>query len=120
MPHQRQELGKKGEDLAAAYLKERGFDIIDKNFHLGRYAEIDLIGRDRDEIVFIEVKTRSGLGQGYPEEAVTRFKQEKIKQAAESYLLAHPQLSNNHRFDVVAIYFEAKGKYQIKHFRNII
>ncbi|MFA4937041.1 MAG: YraN family protein [Patescibacteria group bacterium] len=120
MPHLRQQLGQKGEALAAVYLEQHGLVIIDKNYHFSRYAEIDLIGRDQDEVVFIEVKTRSGLGQGYPEEAVTKLKQEKIRQAAESYLLIHPQLSNNHRFDVVAIYFEASGKYQIKHFRNII
>ncbi len=120
MPHQRQQLGKQGEDLAAFYLEQQGLVIIDKNYHFSRYAEIDLVARDKNEIVFVEVKTRRSLGQGYPESAVTPIKQKKIKQAAESYLLAHPQLGSNYRFDVVAIYFIGDGNYQIKHFCNII
>ena len=119
MPHERQRLGKQGEDLAAQYLQGEGIMIIDKNYHFSRYAEIDLIGRDNNETVFIEVKTRGGLGFGTPEDAVTPAKQNKIRQAAESYILTHPQLGGNFRFDVVAINFDATGQSQIKHFRNV-
>lgn len=119
MPHERQRLGKKGEDLAAQYLSKQGVTIIDKNYHFSRYAEIDLIGRQNNETVFIEVKTRGGLGFGPPEDAVTPAKQDKIRQAAESYILFHPQLGGNFRFDVVAINFNEQGKPQIKHFKNV-
>lgn len=120
MPHLRQQLGKRGEDLAAAYLAEHGIMIIDKNYRIGRYAEVDLIGREGQETVFIEVKTRSGLAAGHPEEAVTPAKQGKIRQAAESYRLAHPQLLGGYRFDVVAIHYDFSGQPQIKHFKNIM
>ena len=118
MPHERKRLGKQGEDLAAQYLQGEGIIIIDKNYHFSRYAEIDLIGRDNNETVFIEVKTRAGLGWT-PEEAVTKVKQEKIRQAAETYILAHPQLRENFRFDVVAINFDIDGRHEIKHWRNV-
>ena len=118
MPHERQRLGKQGEDLAAQYLQGEGIIIIDKNYHFSRYAEIDLIGRDNNETVFIEVKTRACLGWT-PEEAVTKVKQEKIRQAAETYILAHPQLRGNFRFDVVAINFDIDGRHEIKHWRNV-
>ncbi len=118
MSHLRQQLGQRGEVLAADFLKQQGVIIIDRNYHFGRYAEIDLIGKDQDELVFIEVKTRSSDGFGHPEEAVNRFKQDKIRQAAESYILNHPQLSSKYRFDVVAITYLGNEP-QIKYFKNV-
>ncbi len=118
MPHLRQQIGKRGEELAVDFLGKLGIFIIDRNYHFSRYAEIDLIGQDQDELVFIEVKTRSSTDFGRPEEAVNKFKQEKIRQAAESYILRHPQLSAKYRFDVVAITYQ-DSKPQIQYFKNI-
>jgi putative endonuclease len=118
MPHQRQKFGASGEEVAADFLSKQGMTILDRNYHFGRYAEIDLIGRDQAEIVFIEVKTRSGVGFGNPEDAVTLDKQTKIRQAAESYLLQHPQLAGQYRFDVVAITY-LNNQPQIEHFKNV-
>ena len=118
MAHKRQQLGKKGEDIAAQFLIEQGIQIIDRNFHFSRYAEIDLIGMENGEVVFIEVKTRNN-NYSQPEEAVTPAKQDKIRQAAESYILAHPQLGENFRIDVVAVNIIDVNDPQIKHWRNI-
>jgi putative endonuclease len=101
-------LGQKGEDLACAFLCGRGYDIIQRNFRC-RYGEIDLIARQGETLVFIEVKTRMGSGYGAPEEAVTAEKQEHIRRVALFYLQAHPDIDQELRFDVIAISWGAES-----------
>lgn len=74
MINQRQELGKEGEDFAADYLQKQGYEIIDRNFEC-KQGEIDIIAKDKNEYVFIEVKTRQNLHYGMPCEAVNERKQ---------------------------------------------
>ena len=97
------ERGKKGEFLAARYLEEKGYTVIARNYH-SRYGEIDLIAKDEDTLVFVEVKYRSGASFGDPSEAVTAKKQERIRKTARYYLCAR-QLSEDTpcRFDVAAV-----------------
>ena len=76
----KQELGKAGEDVSCIYLEQIGYRIIERNFHC-RQGEIDIIAKDRDEYVFIEVKTRSNTFFGRPKEAVNRPKQKHIYQS---------------------------------------
>ena len=95
-------LGRAGEIKAAEFLKEKGFKIIETNYktHIG---EIDIIAMDKDTIVFIEVKTRSGDGYGAPSEAVTQKKQEKYYMVASEYLQRKGNLCALSRFDVIEI-----------------
>lgn len=103
MPHQRQKTGTIGEAAVETYLVNQGYTILDKNWHAGRWGEIDIIATLGDQLIFIEVKTRRGVGFGNPEDAVNRAKQEKLKGAAQSYLTSHPHLPQQARFDVAAV-----------------
>lgn len=96
-------IGSRYEKLAAAYLIEKGYHILEYNY---RYSsgEIDLIGRQGEYLVFIEVKYRKTATCGDPAEAVTRKKQQRILRTAECYLLTHGYGENTPcRFDVVTI-----------------
>ena len=95
-------LGRVGEQKAAEHLEKKGYKVLEKNYktHVG---EIDLIARDKEEIVFIEVKTRSSDAFGAPGEAVDIKKQEKYYKVAEEYLLKTNKKNLPCRFDVVEI-----------------
>ena len=95
-------LGNRGEDTAAAYLKRQGLKILARQ-HRNHYGEIDLIARDGKQIVFVEVKTRSGADHGRPEDAVNDTKQRKIVQAALCWLKQKRRLRQPVRFDIVSI-----------------
>ncbi|HLX55485.1 MAG TPA: YraN family protein [Ktedonobacteraceae bacterium] len=107
----RQLLGRKGEQMAAMVLLERGYRIIEHNFRC-RYGEIDLIAEDRDDLVFVEVKTRKSIVYGLPEEAVTFAKRRKLVQVATYYLALHAYIDRSWRIDVVAIQLGNNGKFQ--------
>jgi putative endonuclease len=95
------QFGAWGEQEAERFLVGKGLEIIAKNFRI-REGEIDLIARDGEETVFIEVKTRKNSNFGYPEEAVTEEKLEHLISAAESYLTVHPEIKS-WRIDVLAL-----------------
>ena len=95
--------GSRYEEKAAAFLKDQGYEILTMNYRT-RFGEIDLIGRDENYLVFIEVKYRFDHRMGFPEEAVDRKKQTRIYRCAQAYLMEHgfSQMMPC-RFDVVAI-----------------
>jgi putative endonuclease len=95
------EIGKEGEKLAEAYLAERGFTLLHRNWRHGRY-EIDLIATKNEQLHFIEVKFRSGTRYGQPEEAVTKKKITFLLQAIEQFLYLHPTYQD-FRLDVLSI-----------------
>ncbi len=98
----RKEKGKLAEDLAAAFLKQRGLQVVVQNFRC-RIGEIDLVARDGPTLVFVEVKSRFALHYGAPEELVSRAKQRRLTRLAQWYL-KHLRMENQPaRFDVVAI-----------------
>jgi putative endonuclease len=103
MPHPRQQYGEAGEALAARLLRKKGYKIIETNYRTP-LGEIDLIARDGDAIVFVEVKARRSLHFGNPKGAVTPRKQRKISMVALYYLKATRQSQSKARFDVVAIH----------------
>jgi putative endonuclease len=105
----RREMGNQGEKLACAALKKKGYRIIDKNYRC-RYGEIDIIARQKDCLVFIEVRSKSGTSFGSPEESVTSQKKQKLVSTAMDYLNAHEDAAGDWRIDFVAIEFEAGGK----------
>ena len=96
------DIGKIGEDAAAALLKSKGYIITERNWRLG-HLEVDVIAQDRENIVFVEVKTRSTLfGDKRPEEYVDKAKQAHIARAANAYI-AFKRISLNPRFDIVSV-----------------
>lgn len=95
------EIGTNGELLAVNFLKNKGFRILDTNWRSGK-KEIDIIAESHDCIVFVEVKTRSNLLFGYPEEAVTTHKKNLLKIAAEDYF-EQKKCTKPIRFDIISI-----------------
>jgi putative endonuclease len=91
-----------GEDLAVSFLKKNGYRILEKNYRCP-IGEIDIIARDRQVLVFVEVKTRKSAALGYPEEAVNSKKQKKISQVALHFLQKNHLTDETVRFDVVAV-----------------
>ena len=105
-------IGDKGEDFAVKYLRKKHYKILERNYS-GKFGEIDIIVKDGEYIVFVEVKTRSGDEYGAPCEAVDARKREKYFKVAEEYLLRNGKSDSPCRFDVVEI---EKG--QINHIIN--
>ncbi|RJQ51236.1 MAG: YraN family protein [Nitrospiraceae bacterium] len=97
-------LGERGERLAATFLKDNGYSIIERNYKVPM-GEIDIIARDNGTLVFVEVKTRESIEYGMPFEAVNRAKRRKISKVALSYLKRFDDLPPC-RFDVLSIYYE--------------
>lgn len=91
-----------GETLAVQYLSRIGYELVERNYRT-RYGEIDLILRDGETLVFVEVKLRRGTGYGNPLESVTPRKQEQIRDIAEQYLAELQPEFEELRFDVVGI-----------------
>jgi len=116
----RKSLGNWGEKIAAEYLLEKGYLILERNYR-SSYGEIDLIVQIDKVTVFVEVKTRSSNRFGYPEEAVTRAKMEHLSSSAQAYLQTHPEISGDWRIDVIAI-ARSRGVLpeEIVHFENIL
>jgi putative endonuclease len=108
--------GKEGEKIAAAFLKKNGYRISEINFRCV-LGEIDIIARDKGELVFIEVKTRRSGELGYPEQAVGIRKQKKMSQLALWYLQKNNITDVDARFDVVAITMLPSGN-EIKLIKN--
>ena len=98
----RSEVAKIGEAFAAVHLKNNGYHILVQNYRAFR-GEIDLVVKDGDSIVFVEVKTRRSLKFGLPQEAVTPRKQQQISKIALAYLQERNLLETPCRFDVIAI-----------------
>jgi putative endonuclease len=105
----KRQFGDIGEKIASNFLCINGYKIIEKNYRC-RDGEIDIVARQRDTIVFIEVKTRKNLLYGTPEEAITPSKMMKLKAVAEQYEQTHENLPPDWRIDVVAIEINGAGK----------
>jgi len=112
-------LGQWGESLAANFLMQQGYTILERNIRTP-YGEIDLIAQDEENLVFVEVKTRASLTLGPPEISITARKQEHMLAAAQAYLQAHPHLQGNWRVDVIAIQRLPHQQPQIVHFENVL
>lgn len=108
--------GKEGEDIAAGYLSEHGYRVLDRNYRT-KSGEIDIIAREGDTLVFIEVKARSGVRFGLPQDAVDLRKQEKLSRVALGYLHHKKVKPCDCRFDVVAV-VACAGRFKVELFRN--
>ncbi len=109
-------LGSDGEDLAVRFLQKKGYRIVARNYKTP-VGEIDIIARDGDTIVFIEVKTRTDISFGYPFEAVNKRKRQKLKNLALLYLKRQGKESPV-RFDVLSIFCMDNGKKDIEHIKD--
>lgn len=101
-PKYRQQIGAWGERQAEQYLLDHGLIMIERNYRTP-FGELDLVMSHGEQLVFIEVKTRSSNKFGWPEDAVTEKKQDHLVKAAEQYLAEHPEVTDNWRVDVVSV-----------------
>lgn len=116
MSQARVALGKTGEDLACAELEKRGYAILARRYRR-RGGELDIIARDGETMVFIEVKTRDGRAFGDGADAVTGFKRRRITQLALDYMMRHHLSDCPCRFDVVSVQVDS-GVPVIEVFQN--
>jgi len=103
----KQKFGKFGEDLVARHLKKSGYQVLCRNYRT-RFGEIDIIAKDADTVVFVEVKSRRTTTYGHPKYSVTRAKQEKISKTALYYLKINALCNCRARFDVVTVIADHK------------
>ncbi len=108
-------LGEAGEKLAEEYLTRRGFRIVDRRVRFRR-GELDLVARDGDDWVFIEVKTRSGGRMGYAAEAMTPAKLKRMRHAIASYIHSRGLVNPSIRCDLFTIDFARDDTPEIAHF----
>jgi putative endonuclease len=106
---ERQEVGKLGEEAAQKFLKKRGYRIRETGFRC-RHGEIDIVAQKKDYLVFVEVRTKTNLEFGTPEESITQAKKERLITSALTYTSTHENLPSLWRIDVVAIELDDKGK----------
>ena len=101
--YERHETGKIGEDIATRYLEQNGYEIIQRNFEC-KIGEIDIIAKDKEEIVFVEVKTRVSALYGQPKDAVDVTKKKHIYRTAEFYIYIRHLENYPVRIDVIEVY----------------
>lgn len=112
---QHNDTGKQGEEEAVRYLREKGYEIMTRNYRY-QHAEIDLIVKKGKILAFVEVKTRTNLSYGNPEEFVSYTKAKLVMKAAEQYIFAR-DWQGDVRFDIVAVTI-AGSELRIKHIED--
>lgn len=112
------ELGRRGEALAARYLEEAGFRVVDRNWRCP-IGEIDLVAVDGATLVVVEVKTRSSEAYGHPLEAITPGKLERLYLLASRWARAHDLRFSGFRVDAVAIIDDGTGQPVVDHLRAV-
>ncbi|WP_341216603.1 YraN family protein [uncultured Wocania sp.] len=112
---QHNELGKKGEQLAVDFLLKNGYEIIERNYRFDK-AEVDIIAKKDDILAIIEVKTRSSVDFGNPQDFVKPKQIQRLVKAVDEYITAN-DLDVEVRFDIVAIVKEGKS-FSIEHLEN--
>lgn len=111
MTQKRLQFGREGESVAIAFLKKKGYRVLEKNFR-SKVGEIDIIAEQAGVIVFVEVKARSSHEFGHPLNALTPAKQKKIIQTAQSFLAQKRIRDRPMRFDVVALTSDPSGSWE--------
>lgn len=110
------DLGRASERLAATYLMERGYRILDRNYRVG-HKEVDLIAARAGIVAFVEVKARAGSGWGHPLEAITWAKRREIEYAARVWIADRGRPGLTYRFDAIAVLW-SHGDAHIEHVPN--
>lgn len=109
--------GKQGEDLAVSLLIDKGYVIIERNYRT-KFGEIDIIAKDKETFVFVEVKTRCSEDFGLPLEAISKAKQRKISKMAVAFLQEKGFLGEMARFDVISIMYSFNGEKKFEVFKD--
>jgi len=105
----RREVGKLGEKIAQKFLKKKGFRIRETGFRCAQ-GEIDIIAEKKNCLIFVEVRTKSSLAFGTPEESISQAKKEKLVASALAYTSTHSRLPPLWRIDIVAVELDERGK----------
>ncbi|GGM39789.1 UPF0102 protein [Longimycelium tulufanense] len=108
------DLGRRGEDLAADYLEERGLAVLSRNWR-GREGELDIVASDGERLVICEVKTRAGPNWGEPGEVLTRRQRRRLRRAALEWLAVHRVPWCEVRFDLVAVLWPPDAPARVEH-----
>ncbi len=111
-------LGRRGEEIAARHLSAAGLEIVERNWRCPQ-GEIDIVAREGAALVFVEVKTRSGVGYGHPLEAITATKLARLRRLAGAWCEAHPNERGAVRIDAVAVIAPREGEAHIEHLRGV-
>ena len=111
-------IGDAGEVIAIEYLQKQGYSISDTNFKFWRFGEVDIIASKEGKYYFIEVKYRSHLGYGTPEEAITKHKLHKCRKTVEYYCVTHGIDMECIQFDVITV-LRQKQSHSITHYKHI-
>ena len=120
MPTARGRLGDWGEGVAGRFLQGKGYQILETKYRC-TWGEVDIVARDGDELVFVEVRTRRDTNYGTPEESLTPTKAQRLVATAEDYLQRHGEANQGWRIDLVAIRLGKDGKVQeIGHLRHAV
>jgi len=109
------EIGQVAESLAENHLLKLGYQILDKNWYHG-HLELDIVARDGDELVIVEVKSRNGIRYEHPSEAITNTKMKRVVEAADAYII-EKELNLETRFDVITVIF-FEHKFELEHFKD--
>ncbi len=110
------ETGLNGERLAEKYLLQKGYTVLHRNWRSGK-KEVDIIAQLNDVLIFVEVKTRSRMDFGFPEESVDYQKIDFLKTAATAFLDANPQFLKM-QFDIISIEMKGSEVQEIVHFED--
>ncbi len=121
MTKMRQQVGQRGEQAARDYLEQEGYSIIETNYRC-KLGEIDIIAQDGEMIVIVEVRTKTGLTFGRPEESINREKARKLHRLALQYIQSNYHREVSSRIDLVAVMIEKSSGLvkDIKHIKNIL
>ncbi|WP_213815855.1 YraN family protein [Glaciihabitans sp. dw_435] len=112
------DLGRRGEAIAAEHLTKSGMQLIERNWRCSQ-GEIDIVARAGSELVFVEVKTRSGTSFGHPLEAITTRKLARLRRLAAAWCAAHPGAAAGVRIDAIAVLLPRVGRVEIDHVERI-
>ncbi len=112
------DLGRRGESLAEQFLVDAGYTVLDRNWRCAR-GEIDLVARDGDDTVFIEVKTRSSTAFGHPFEAITEPKLARLKRLAMAWCDAHSHHRGTVRIDAISVIARPGRPVCIEHLQRV-
>lgn len=114
----RRSLGRRGEELAASYLEEKGWLILQRNYR-SEAGEVDIVAQDGGCLVFVEVRARSSKEYGSPEESITPAKAQRLIEVAQGYLQEQGESERQWRIDLVAIHWRGDS-YRLHHIVNAV